>query len=230
MLIHGLSATTAEVRLLGDILHHAGYTVHAPLLPGHNTHPSLLNKIHRSQWIDAAEQAYLRLANECERVVLGGESTGALLCLELACRHPEAEALLLYAPALKLRLNRINILMLRLISPIVPWVKPIPSTRDLPWRGYTVRPIKAIIQLIALQKEVLTRLRSVRQPTLIVQGRLDQTIDAGVPGILCSHLGSERIEVHWMKNSTHCVILDQEYETVGKITNRFLQILLEQKT
>lgn len=229
MLLHGLSATTAEVRLLSEILHHAGYTVHAPLLPGHNTHPSELNNTHRKQWIDAAEQAFLRLTNACNRVVLGGESTGALLCLDLACRHPEVEALLLYAPALKLRLNRFNIFLLRLIAPFVPWVKPIPSTRDLPWRGYSVRPVKAILQLVALQKEVLAQLRSVRQPVLIVQGRLDQTIDAGVPGMLCSQLGSDRIEIHWMQKSTHCVILDQDYETVGEITKRFLQALMDQK-
>lgn len=37
LLLHGFTATTAEVRPLGEALHAAGHTVSAPLLPGHGT-------------------------------------------------------------------------------------------------------------------------------------------------------------------------------------------------
>ena len=39
LLIHGFTATTTEVRLLAENLHHVGFTVAGPLLPGHGTHP-----------------------------------------------------------------------------------------------------------------------------------------------------------------------------------------------
>jgi Esterase/lipase len=39
LLIHGFTATTAEVRLLADAFKKQGLTVSAPLLPGHGTSP-----------------------------------------------------------------------------------------------------------------------------------------------------------------------------------------------
>ena len=39
LLIHGFTATTAEVRPLAEFLHKNGYTVAGPLLPGHYTKP-----------------------------------------------------------------------------------------------------------------------------------------------------------------------------------------------
>ena len=36
LLVHGFTATTTEVRLLAQCLHAEGYTISAPLLPGHN--------------------------------------------------------------------------------------------------------------------------------------------------------------------------------------------------
>ena len=38
-------------------------------------------------------------------MIIGGESMGALLALYLASEHPEAAAILAYAPALKLKLR-----------------------------------------------------------------------------------------------------------------------------
>ena len=58
LLIHGYTASAAEVRLLGQYLHARGYTISAPLLPGHNTFPADLNRQRWTDWTRAAEQAY----------------------------------------------------------------------------------------------------------------------------------------------------------------------------
>ena len=52
LLIHGFTATTTEVRLLADKLHKDGYTVSAPLLPGHMTTPEDMNTV--PGWIGMA--------------------------------------------------------------------------------------------------------------------------------------------------------------------------------
>ena len=61
LLLHGLTATTAEVRLLAEKLHASGYTISAPLLPGHGTRPEELNGTTWHDWAWAAEKAYSTL-------------------------------------------------------------------------------------------------------------------------------------------------------------------------
>ena len=97
LLMHGYTATTAEVRPLARILNQQGYTVAGPLLPGHNTRPEDANRYHWRDWVRSVEESYLRLAAHCERVISGGESMGALLALCLASEHPEVIAILAYA-------------------------------------------------------------------------------------------------------------------------------------
>ena len=47
LLLHGLTATTAEVRPLAKRLLNEGYTVSGMLLPGHGTTPENLSHTHR---------------------------------------------------------------------------------------------------------------------------------------------------------------------------------------
>ena len=98
LLIHGYTATTAEVRPLARILHQQGYTVAGPLLPGHHTRPADANRYRWRDWVRAVEESYQQLTAHCQRVIIGGESMGALLALYLASEHPEAAAILAFAP------------------------------------------------------------------------------------------------------------------------------------
>ena len=61
LLLHGLTATTAEVRPLAKRLFNEGYTVSGILLPGHGTTPENLSQTHRRDWIQASEEAYIKL-------------------------------------------------------------------------------------------------------------------------------------------------------------------------
>ena len=121
LLVHGYTATTAEVRLLGKYLHERGYTVAGPLLPGHGTTPEDMNRCRWQDWMGAVEQAYRQIAPKCERVFIGGESMGAVLALCAASEHPEAVGLLLYAPALLVPASRMW--LVRFLAPFVPYVK-----------------------------------------------------------------------------------------------------------
>lgn len=223
LLVHGFTATVAEVRPLAETLHTAGYTVAGPLLPGHYTHPDDLNRVSWRDWTAAIDNAYTQLAATCQTVIAGGESTGGLLSLYLAAHHPEIAALLLYAPALRLQSSRQDRLRLYLSAPFVRWV-PKRALDDNPfWQGYPVNPLKGIIQLLRLQRQVTPLLGQVRQPLLLVQGRLDQTVAPEVPDLIANHVASPVKEIHWMEHSAHCVIIDKEREQVEQITLEFLQ-------
>ncbi len=223
LLIHGYTATTAEVRPLARILHEQGYTVAGPLLPGHNTIPEDANRYHWRDWVRTVEESYRQLSARCERVVVGGESTGALLALYLASKHPEVAAVLAYAPTLKLKMGPGQTMLIRLLAPFVPYIRKPEMGDDSFWQGYTVYPLKGARELLRLQRQVRGRLPHIVQPILIVQGRLDATVDPSAAETVHDAVRSAIKELHWMPNSQHCVIIDRERAQVNQLTLNFLR-------
>ena len=222
LLCHGLTATAAEVRLLAQVLHERGYTVAGPLLPGHGTTPQDCNRHTWQDWYASVEQAYQQLTSQCQTVVVGGESAGALLILRLASLHPEVAAILCYAPALKLKLSRGKIYLLSLCVPFLTSIPKPPSTDNNPWQGYSVNPLKAADQLRRLQKVIYPLLPQIQQPIIIIQGKLDPTVHSQSSQIIYDQISSSIKELHWLEHSTHCVILDKEREKAAELTLNFL--------
>jgi carboxylesterase len=230
LLLHGFTATTSEVRPLARLLHEHGYTASGPLLPGFGTTPEDANRTRWEHWVEAATLAYQSLSKDCSSVFVGGESMGGLLALYLASTYPQAAGVLLYAPALKTR------------SPLLPWIAPLAApflstyskrTRSSPitderWQGYQVYPLAAAVQLFELARRVRARLSTIKQPLLIMQGRLDYSVHPTVPQIIARQTRSEIKEIYWMEKSTHCVILDCELDQVARLTLRFMQRALAQ--
>ncbi len=226
LLSHGFTATTAEVRLLAEALFARGYTVAAPLLPGHGTTPQDCNRHTWEEWYASCEKAYFELIAQCKNVIVGGESTGALLALYLASHHPEAKAVLCYAPALRIKMRREKIAVLSLLAPFITSIPKAPSTDNNPWQGYKVYPVKGGAQLLRLQRAVFPILADVSQPIFIVQGKLDPTVHPDSPTVIYNRVSSTIKEQHWLENSTHCVILDKEHELAFSLTLDFLKRVL----
>jgi carboxylesterase len=226
LLCHGFTATTAEVRLLAQALYAEGYSVSAPLLPGHGTTPEDCNRFSWQDWSDSLERAYSELTSRCKSVIAGGESLGALLVLHLAAAHPELKAVLCYAPALRLKLSRTKIVLLSLLAPFVTSIPKPASDDDNPWQGYGVEPLKGVQQLLQLQERVLSELTAIHQPILIMQGRLDPTVHPNSPQIIYDRVSSPVKQIHWLEKSTHCVILDKEHLLAADLTLEFLSRVL----
>jgi carboxylesterase len=229
LLCHGYTATTAEVRPLAQALHERGYTVSGPLLPGHGTKPEDMNRCRWQDWYAAVESAYNALAARSRRVVVGGESLGSLLTLLLASRTPAVAGVLSYAPAIELPSRRL-VLFGQLVGPLLaPFLVSLPKKASEPsaaearWQGYPVNPIRSAMELLRLQKETRRALPSVRQPALVMQGRLDRSISPRSAKIVYAEIGSEVKELHWLEKSTHCLILDCEWDEAARLTIRFLE-------
>ena len=146
--------------------------------------------------------------------------------LYLAAQHPEIAGILTYAPALRLNRRRGDLLSIYLFAPFIPYVpkfnvrRPNPYTDPL-WQGYHVNPLKGTLQLLRLQKQVTAILGKIHQPVLIVQGRLDLTVHPGVPDQIAQAVSSPVKEIVWFEHSTHCVVLDQEFDQVAEVTLQF---------
>jgi carboxylesterase len=225
LLIHGFTATTTEVRPLGLFLHQLGFTVSAPLLPGHGTAPQELNQVLWTEWLNCVENAYQQLLETCRVVFVGGESMGALLALLLAKNHSEIVGIMLYAPALKiLKLGRARILS---HFREYRWKKG--GDPSMPWKGYRVVPLKATRQIHLLQSVIMKSLPLINQPTIIFQGKKDKSLDLRGPSILLERLGAKDKTLLWYADSQHCILLDHEFEQVADSGLAFVQRILNDK-
>lgn len=228
LMLHGFTATTVEVRPLSEHLHSLGYTVLAPLLPGHGTRPEDLIGIRWQDWYRVAEDGYQSLAGNGKKTFVAGESMGGLLSLLLAANHAEISGVILFAPALIIRgIGRAKW--------IAPFKKTMPknylkdendAAKDtLPWQGYNILTLSAVAQLERLQKAAAARLDRIHQPALIFQGKLDGTVDeAGATQIYQQIRTSDKALV-WLENSGHCIVLDRELDEVKTQVSRFIQRL-----
>jgi carboxylesterase len=132
--------------------------------------------------------------------------------------------LLIYAPAF--RIPPVNVALAHILWPFVPYVN---KKRIEPvdrWQGYKVNPVPALVQLLKLQREVKRLLPRILQPLLLIQGRLDIDIDLRGVDMLYQKIGSSHRELHWMENSRHTVILDDEFDQVAELTLQFVEKVL----
>jgi carboxylesterase len=225
LLIHGFTATTVEVSYVAKFLNERGYTVSAPLLPGHNTTPDDLNKCKWQDWVNAAEAAYQALQARHKKIIVGGESMGAMLALYLASEHPEIRGILSYAPAMITlsSSSRWQIYVASWFKAYIAKPQRPPNITDTRTKSYTVNPLKAVTQFHDLQQETRRRLPRISQPILNIQGRLDAVIDPRNGDVIFQEVKSARKEMHWLENSTHVLILDQEWERAAELTLDFMR-------
>src|SRR6266496_4983648 len=86
---HGFSGCPASMRPMAAWLTERGFSVAAPLLPGHGTSWEDLEGVTMEDWEGEAESALSRLAARCETVIAVGLSMGGAMVLHVAARHPD---------------------------------------------------------------------------------------------------------------------------------------------
>jgi carboxylesterase len=194
LLIHGFPGTPAEMRALGLLFKDAGWTVHAPLLPGFGPDIESLHLRSFHEWLNAGREAYARLRRDHETILLAGNSMGGAIALVLAAENTPA-GLVLIAPFLRFATRWHDLLwpvlrrMTRQIKPFERADFSAPEMRRLlrrmlkdadpqdPEVQRFVRaiavPIRAIDQVREIGRAALSAAPGVRASTLILQGWRD---------------------------------------------------------
>lgn len=225
LLFHGFTSTTLAVRPLADYLHRAGLNVICPLLPGHGTKPEDMLNVHRDEWLETAENAYQKLKANSDKITTGGESMGSLLALHTARNHPEISGLALFGPAIHIK-RQWSAQFLAPFVKIIPKYyldEESPTPNVLPWQGYNVIPVPAVAQFYRLQVQERRKLKAIRQPMLIFQGRKDGTI---IPESACTvfnKVSSVDKKLVWLENSGHTLLLGMEHAFVFQETLSFVK-------
>lgn len=214
MLVHGFTGSPAEMRDLGQFLHRTfGWSVHAPLLPGHGTFPQELNRVRMEDWTRAVQENFEEISRQASEIHLVGISMGALLCVHELWKRPKAiRSLTLLVPALYLRsvLFRLGTPFLQLpffAKLFQTWPKD-PKIDDLV--AYDAYPLAAVGQFHRLQK-IIRRLPVLpAPPTFFCDSALDDVVHPKSVPCLQTRLHSPQTKTLHLHESHHVVTIGPE--------------------
>jgi esterase/lipase len=229
LLVHGFSASPAELRPLGDRLAALGYPCLGVRLKGHGTSPWDLLERRWEDWFASVWAGYESLSAFAERVCLVGFSAGAALALRLAAEQPEglAGVAAVCAPLLWLdkamslvpMVHGANVLLGHISSgKILPFNHNHP---EHPHINYLHKPIDALYELKELVREMESRLKDVRCPVLLLQATNDPVVDPGSVDLIYQGLGTQQKTLVMVPSARHGIL----YENVGKTQDRILEFL-----
>lgn len=228
LLIHGFGGSAAETRPMGEYLAAQGLTVRCPLLAGHGTTPEDLIGIRWKMWTSEVESALQDLKDRCETVFVGGLSMGSLLTLWLGAQDPELAGLVVMAPPVKMRTWGLPLAvglryLLKYAPPALVGEEGLgdPEAIHRIW-CYDQQPLWGAAELYLLQRRVNAALPSVRQPILIVQGRLDNWLSPQAAQLVHDGVGSADKTLVWLEHSGHNLLADGERESVWAQTHAWM--------
>lgn len=226
LLLHGFTATPQEMRFLGERLHAAGHSVSGIQVAGHGASIAEFEQRTWREWYASASDGLSALRRHASRVVAVGQSMGALLALQLAAQHPaEVDGVALLSPALVLSRRWLGWVAqaLRPLEPVLPqryrcFSKSESDIADAGARAervdYRQVPVRALLQLLALQKQVRRTLPQIRQPALVIHSRQDHTCPVDNVAMLERSLGGAVRSV-LLENSFHVISVDVDKELVA---------------
>ncbi|MCC7254170.1 alpha/beta fold hydrolase [Hyphomicrobium sp.] len=244
LLIHGLCGSPSEIRFVANGLMRSGYTVLCPQLAGHGGSEADLMATTWQDWYASAEKGLEELSATCDTVIVGGLSTGAVLSLMLAARHPDkVHAVALYSPTLWLSGRQIPwyLPLFRLIDSkrLANLFRfPVPmhvGIKDRRIRDFiqgamaaggaksvpSATPGGAVLERRRLAKEVMKDLGAITQPVLILHAREDDYAGLDNAAYLQRELAGP-VDLVVLEDSYHMVTVDRQRHVVLDRTAAFV--------
>ena len=232
LLLHGGGDTPQTLRYLADSLYARGYTVHAPLLPGHGRTVEHFAHVSADQWLEAARGSYRELRQRHAWVGIVGLSMGGAVAVQLAADNADLPVLGLLAPYLSMPRE---VALAARLAPLwglaVPYVRslgpsarrsindPEEDARNLAYGVFTPAALRALRTTVLRGFAMLPR---VTAPTLMVQSREDNRIAPSDAQRAFDQLGARDKELVWIEGAGHVITVDYGRERVFEMLGRWL--------
>lgn len=244
LLIHGLGGTPNELGSVAQGLMQRGFTVCCPQLAGHCGSVDELRATGWRDWYESVERAHERIARDCDTVIVGGLSMGAVLALLLAAERPDhVHGAALFAPSLWLNgwgmpwyahlfglVHQKWCADLFAFSEREPYgiksprlralVKAAIESGDSTKAGILAVPGSCMLEMRWLVKRVNRRLDRIEQPVLILHPRHDDRAALDNALYLQRRLRG-RVETVVLDDSYHVITLDKQRHVVVERTSQF---------
>jgi carboxylesterase len=228
LLLHGSGDSPQTLRYMGERLNAAGYTVYAPLLPGHGRSPRDFARVSASDYTTAARAALDMLRGRYAWIGVGGLSMGGALAAQLAADAADVRVLLLLAPYLA---APSPVAWATRTAPLWGLVQPYvnargalsvhdPVARAASYAYGVVAPnaLRALLETASLGRAALAQ---VAVPTLVVNSHADNRIPESVATAATATLRAPT-ERHWVTGCGHVITVDYCKDVVAELVLAFL--------
>ena len=227
VLIHGLSSSPSEMRFLGNFLSEKGYSIAAPLLPGHGTKPEDMMKYGWWDWYYEIETAFNRLVKRnCKKIYLVGLSMGSLIALHGAAQKLPIAGVVAMAPPIHLEPKTIY------AAPIIKYFKKsvkkeeiVKSVDGIQRIAYNEHVIHGVHEFLKLRSKVKESLADIKKPALIVHSKDDRLCLPSSAQYVHDRLGSSLKVLKWLARSGHIITMGPEREEMFAQMDHFIQQL-----
>lgn len=229
VLLHGFGDTPHTLRFLAAHLHGLGFTVRAPLLPGHGRTLPEFAKSDAEEWLAAATDALRSLRSCVPNVGVAGLSMGGALALLLASEQAPIPALVLMAPFLEMAAGVRRLARLHAGLGAAVGYLPVEDARSIlnseersRSRGYGVVTLRLLHELDRITNRASRALPTVMSPTLVIQSRFDNRVTSDATTRAFNHLGSSTKRMEWTNAGGHVITVDTGREHVLELTGNWL--------
>lgn len=215
--LHGFTGTPHSVHGIAGALSNAGFTVVAPLLPGHGTTIEDMMETGWDDWLTAAGQAYAELAASVDRVVVAGLSMGGTLTVALAAAHPEIAGIVVVNPYVEPPAPSFRELIQGVLdsgstaAPAIGSDIADPGAQEV--GSYDGTPLVPLLSLCEGLDELFPRLGDITSPLLLITSRHDHVVPT-VSSDLLAETVSGPVERIWLEKSFHVATLDYDRQEI----------------
>jgi esterase/lipase/1-acyl-sn-glycerol-3-phosphate acyltransferase len=232
---HGYMAAPLEVQGLAKYLQNQGFWVYTPRLKGHGTSPEDLAQRTYKDWLVAVEEGYALIDSICDRVVIGGFSTGAGLALHIAARAKNLSGVFAVAAPLRLQdlgarfastLDAWNHLMDK-IGKGVAKKEFVGNTPENPHINYFRNPISGVSEIEKLMESLYPLLDNITVPALIIQSENDPVVNPKGSRKIFQRLGSLDKKYTLFNFDRHGILLGEGSDRVYRTIAEFIDHLRE---
>lgn len=256
MLIHGLTGTPNEMRVVAKGLHKAGFTVYCVQLAGHCGNEEDLLATSWRDWYASVEAGAERLKKRVDHLFVGGLSMGALLALRLAAQRPDlVDGVAAYATLF--RHDGWSMPLITRFSFMLPLFRLLGIGRhrsfleqppygikdenlrkqivakmqsgDSSQAGLPGNPWYAVAEMCALSATVRRQLSDIRSPCLVVHATEDDVASVRNAELIARRVTHAPVEMVLLKDSYHMVTIDRERRTVIARSIAFIKRVVDEK-
>ncbi|PZX07595.1 esterase/lipase [Psychrobacillus insolitus] len=224
LLLHGFTGSTKEVKKLGEFLQKKGYTCHAPMYRGHGATPEELLETGPADWWESVVEGYHHLKDRGhQEIAVAGISLGGVFSLKVAENFPVKAVISMCAP---IKRDSTDGLFDRLYNYAKIYKSFEGKSREIiieELEKLKHIPQDALHGVHAFTENTRKGLRSIKSPTLVLQGTLDDAIYQESASFIHDEVESIEKEIIWYEQSGHIITTGKEKEKVCEDVHGFLE-------
>lgn len=204
--------------------------IYIPRLRGHGTDPEALKHISAEDWEYDFKLAFSAMRQMCEKVFIGGFSTGGLLALIHASEF-KVDGVIVINSALRLNnleviyvvpaLQAFNEMIAHLNAKgIQEWVVNDSENHKL---NYQKHPLESIVQMEKIMRKADDNLKKITAPILIIQGDKDPIVNPKSAKLIYDGVNSTQKQLLIIPRDKHIIIYKEEETEVFTSIYHFIK-------